>query len=363
MAIAAVSPLAPPTPRNARLSPPTPKATLTDQQQAARKAMAESLRESVNAAMKAESLTGEDEALFPADSPGSAPVAGNRAEGSQAKTESQGRKTESQRKSRTNTFAKAPTDPKKAGKGPAILTGEGEREAEITRRWWLVLVAFILVVGGIGYLASQTNERLAAVQAFTTELPGKDLAYGRRDQAILARAWTPTIIPFIELSRPVIGTAHEIPEAALAEQLRALDGLVYVPAAQRWITPAKVDWLTRQLAEEPAGLTQRLSKAGVVVVERAALRKSLVNALGDEAAEVVDALLVSPLGPKIRPPAALPVIRWCEVHGKQGRYLLDVGQSYQIPTADWRGLLVSIQGPAFPAGWRFLTLGVQTASP
>jgi hypothetical protein len=355
-AAAPVSPLAPPTPSNARMSPPTPKAVLTEQQQAARKAMAESLRASVNAAMQAESLPGEDDALFPAEGAAKAPATTGKADGPQ-------RKTESQRKSRTNAFAKTPTDPKKAGKGPAILTGEGEREAANTRQWWLALVAFILVVAGIGYLATRTNERLAAVLAFTSELPLKDLAYGRRDQAILARAWTPTITPFIDLGSPVIGAAHEIPDATLAEQLRPLDGLVYVPAARRWIAPAKVEWLTRQLAEDPASLAQRLAKAGVVVVERAALHKSLINALGDEAAEVVEALLVSPLGAKLQHPAAIPLIRWCEVHGKQGQYLQDVGQAYQMPTAPWRGLLVSITGPEFAPGWRFLTLGVQPATP
>jgi hypothetical protein len=129
---------------------------MTKAQEDARRAMAESLRSSMGEALKAEAVQAE------ADAAGDAP-------------QKPGAKSD---RKRPSGLFKPPKDPKKAGKGPAILTGEGEREAEIQRRWWIAGAVAVAAVALLVFLFTRTGERTDALRAFTAELPAKDNRYG-----------------------------------------------------------------------------------------------------------------------------------------------------------------------------------------
>ena len=328
------SPLRPPT------DPPASTATrrlaaakpqLTQQQLDARKAMAESLSAAAGEALKAAEPSEESSA-----------------KGGSRKTDAK----------RTSSFLKPPSDPKKAGKGPAILTGEGEREAAITRMWWLVFAGLIVLVGVVAFIATRTGSRTAAIDAFAAEVAPADNRFGRRMEAIQARAWSPEVTAFVSLPSPTIGSEHTIPAAALGEALGKLAGLTYVAAADRWISPDKVEWLKRQVAEDPKNAVQRLERSGVVNVDNKVVTQALRSAnLSDEELEIVHDLLLTtgPLAGKLAKGPA-PAIRWCAVHGRNGTVLFNPGGGYKTRVDDYTGRLVAFSGESWPSDWRFLTL-------
>lgn len=260
---------------------------------------------------------------------------------------------------KTSSFTNPGNAQKKAGKGPAILTNEGEREAENSRQWLLAFIALIVVIGGCGYLVTRVDTHTAAVHAFTAELPSADNRFGRRAEAIQARAWSPDVIPFIALPAPRLGSERTVAAGALAEALAKLAGLVYVPAADRWIGPDKVEWLNRQVIEDAKTVAQRLEKAGIINIDNKAITQALRSAnLSDEELTIINTLLMvkGPLAGKLAT-GPIPVIRWCTVRGTDGTWLFNPGgDSYKPRLSNYDGLLVAFTGEGWPADWRFLTL-------
>lgn len=316
---------------------------MTKQQQEARKAMADSLKSAMSDALQLDALAQAD-ATAPAEpaKPG---------------TE---RRSASDRK-RTSSFFKPAGD--KKIKGPAILTNEGEREAANDRRWLFGFIAAVLVVGLITLLILRTDERTAAVEAFTAELPAKDLRYGARLQAIEARAWFPGVTTFIDLPAPRLGRINEIPTTAIAEPLAKLKGLVHVPAVARWTTPQAAAWVAKLPADALPTVDARFEHDGTVQVTDKALRKALAAAnLGDDDVTIVWTLLTTAQADGKHPLADLlvagnlPTIRWCTVSGRGGTWMFDPGQGYRTAVSDYQGLLVSTRGDGWPSGWRFMTL-------
>ena len=333
-------PVSPPT---SRLSPPTPKAGMTEQQLEARKAMSENLKAAMGDVFASD--TPDVEAATPSK-PGTARV------------------TAAERSAKSSSFLKSAG--KKPGKSPAILTNEGEREAANQRRWLEAFIGLITVVGLIVWLASHQNERATAVTAFTKELPASELRYGARIEAIRARAWVNDITTFIDLPSPRISAEREIPSASL-EPLTKLKGLTYVASAQRWVAPDTAAWIAKQPALTNDQLNTKLERDGAIQNSLAALRKELSAAnLGDDEMTIVITLLTQiPAGSTGRPApkfteliaqGQLPTIRWCSVTGRGGTHVVDRGQGYSFPTADYRGFLVSFSGEGWPAGWRLMTL-------
>ena len=320
-----------------------PKAGMTNQQLEARKAMSENLK----AAMGDAFANDEPEAVAAAPGkPGTARV------------------TAAERSAKSSSYLKSAG--KKPGKSPAILTNEGERDAANQRRWLAAFSGLIAVVGLIFWLANHQNERAAAVTAFTKELPAADLRYGARVEAIRARAWVDDITAFIDLPSPRISSEHEIPSTSL-EPLTKLKGLTYVASAQRWVAPDTAAWIAKQPAFTNDQLNTKLEREGAIQNSLAALRKELSAAnLGDDEMTIIITLLTQiPAGSTARPApkfaeliaqGQLPTIRWCSVTGRGGTHVVDRGQGYSYPTADYRGFLVSFTGEGWPAGWRFMTL-------
>ena len=311
------------------------KVPQTQQQLDARKAMADSLSAMAGAALKAtETTKGKEES-------------------------SRIGKPTSSATSKTPSFSNSGDAQKKAGKGPAILTNEGEREAENSRQWLMAFIGLIVVVGVIGYLVTRVSARSSAIQAFTAELPSADNRFGRRTEAIQARAWSPEVVPFIALPSPLIGSERTIAAGALTEALGKLAGLVYVPAADRWIGQDKVEWLNRQVVEDAKSVAQRLERTGIISVDNKAITQALRSAnLSDEELTIVATLLMvkGPLAGKLAT-GPIPVIRWCSVRGKDGTWLFNPGgDGYKPRMSNYDGLLVAFTGEGWPTDWRLLTL-------
>lgn len=315
---------------------PAAKVPLTQQQLDARKAMADSLSAVAGEALKATEST------------------------SRSKEESSrfGKSGMPGKIGQTSSFANPGAD-KKAGKGPAILTNEGEREAANSRLWLISFLLVVAVIAGVVFLATRVGQRSAAVIAFIAEVPPADNRFGKRMEAIQARAWTPSVTSFVTLPSPVIGSERAIASTALTEALSSIAGLTYVPAADRWITADKVDWLNKQVADDAKGLPQRLERAGVVSVDNKAFTQLLRNAnLSDDELTIVNEVLMisGPLAGKLAKGPA-PTIRWCTVHGKEGTWLFNPGgDSYKPRLSDYQGLLVAFTGEGWPTEWRFLKL-------
>ena len=328
-------------PPTSRLNVPTPKAGMTVQQVAAQKAMSDNLKAAMGDALGLDEP--EPETPEKSAKPGTERVA-------------------NERKSKSSSFQK--TAGKKPGKSPAILTNEGEREAANSRRWLMGFIGVIVVFGLIFWAANHQNERVAAVAAFTTELPASATRYGARIEAIRARAWLNDITAFIDLPSPRISSEREIPSASL-EPLAKLTGLTYVASASRWVAPETAAWLAKQPAIPSDKLNAKFERDGTIQVTLAALRKELSAAnLGDDEMTIVLAMLTQPsTGSAVKfgellTSGHLPTIRWCTVSGRGGTYIFDRGQGYGYPVADYRGVLVSFAGEGWPTGWRFMTLAI-----
>ena len=328
-------------PPSARLQTTTPKAGLTRQQLEARKAMADSLKATMDDAL------GLDEVEPPAAASGKP--------GTERKS-----KPGTERSSKSSNINPAS---KKPGKSPAILTNEGEREAANSRRWLIGGILVALVVGLLIMVASREDERSAAVAAFTAELPANERRYGARIEAIQARGWIADITPFIDLPAPRLSSQRQIPAASL-EPLTKLKGLTYVAVAERWVTPGVAAWLAKQPPAAKETFETKLERDGAIQVTVKSLRKALAAAnLGDDEMTIVMRLLTQPTATANAPKFAellaqgrLPTIHWCTVSGRKGLYLIDPGQGYRTETADYQGFLMSFSGEGWPSGWRFMTL-------
>ena len=319
--------------------------TLTQRQIEARRQMAESLRAAVGDALKDEEFA----------APANLDLPGKPKSERTAKPGGPGGERPISERKPTSSFLK-PKDPKLAGKGPAVLTGEGEREAANDRRWWLTLFITLVVVAGLFFAVTRTGGQTAALQAFTEVVPAKDNRYGARLEAIQARAWQPQVAAFIDLPSPRLSSIREIPGATLDQALAPLQGLTWVPTAKRWTAPDKVDWLLNQLKEEPKNLATRIDRAGIVVVSADQIERALTAAsLSEAEVALIQTLLTSPLGLKLRGGTA-PTIRWCSLNGRDGTVLFDPGQGYKTRTTDYQGILAQFQGEGWPSEWRIATM-------
>ena len=318
---------------------------LTQGQIEARQRMAESLRSAVGDALKDE----------PPAAPASSSIPGKSTPELTAKPgAASGERPVSDRKTNAN-FPKL-KDPKLAGKGPAVLTGEGEREAANARRWWLAFLLAIAVIGIVVYGVTRSGEQKTAIQSFTEVLPAKDNRYGARLVAIQARAWQPQVAAFVDLPNPRLGSIRVIPGATLDQALAALTGLTWVPTAKRWTAPDKIEWLLNQLQEEPKELAARIDRAGIVVVSAEQIERALAAAaLTEPEIGLIQTLVTSPLGSKLRGGNA-PTIRWCSFNGRNGTLLFDPGQNYKTRTVDYQGILAQFQGEGWTQEWRIATL-------
>lgn len=262
----------------------------------------------------------------------------------------------------------APQGDGKRKPGPAVLTGEGEREAANLRAWTVGAIAVLALLVTLGWLLSLHGPRRAALAEFTALVTGPDNAYGRRAEAIRARAWLSAerpggagVAPFIELGDTSLGNTVRIPGGALGEALERTKGLTWSDPPGAWTS----DPAAARLAAAN-GLDALLAKAvdlRLTVVEPRGLAKRLAgDGLDEDSARLVVALLMGETAPgrnaiAERARKALPErIEWCAFSGANGLMLIDTGSSYQTRQRPYRGVLVRFLGGEWPGEWRILTL-------
>jgi hypothetical protein len=278
-------------------------------------------------------------------------MAANLAESMGKALETEAVKTE-EKKVKSERIAKPGDDKKMKRSGRAILTGEGEREAENDRRWWLVGAGLLLAIAAIIWLATWENERARAVDAFAAEVPASQNRYGYRAQALLARAWIitsapgrPPVQPAVAIDDLRLGSITTIPPSALGPLVR-LKGLTLHRDLNVWCAENQVDAIQRKIAVglAPETVIKELAKSGLDDGSVRVLDQLLHGVPAPDASQVLAALAGG----------EAPAIRWCEFRGPTATTLLDAGGSYRTRTGPYTGTLVSIGG----SPWRVLEFAV-----
>jgi hypothetical protein len=218
--------------------------------------------------------------------------------------------------------------------GPPVLTGEGEREARISRQWTLAILAGLLVIGLAGWWLRQDNPRTAAIIAFTDEVSPADNKYGLRHKAIAARG----LLSSEAFAGGTLGLFTAMPDVRFAVE-RRIPGTLLVDLALRFKSP-------------PAD-------------RKAAIKAAVDAGLDEDAAQVVVNLLlgettlgVNAIRTKLQNGTTPKELEWCAFWGKDGTHLQDMGGNYKTTfNKPYRGVLARFTGEGWAGPWRVLTLG------
>jgi hypothetical protein len=245
--------------------------------------------------------------------------------------------------------------------GPAILTGEGEREAANTRRWIIggVVAAAVLVV--VGWLLTLDGPRTAAIEGFLEPLPTAQNVYGTRDVALAERGWltagSGAVAPFIDLGKIRWDAVRTLTPATYGAILGRLASQERVGTC--WVAPKDKD--KAKIVAATAGkdpLEKRLSAARIAAISWTAIAKELGNAgLDDRFIEVVRLVLTGDAAPgakDLRAGLLAGTATWelLPLSGTSGSVLVDLGGSYRVKPSAWEGVL--LREPGGP--WRFVRL-------
>ena len=245
--------------------------------------------------------------------------------------------------------------------GPAVLTGEGEREAANQRRWLIgALVAVALLAVG-GWLLTLDGPRTAVIEGFLEPLPADKNVYGTRDAALAERGWlsagSGAVAPFIDLGKIRWDAVRTLTPATYGAILARLAGQVRVGTC--WVA-AKDQEKAKSIAAAPGKdpLEKRLSAARIAALAWTGIAKELGNAgLDDRVIEVLRLVLTGDPAPgakDLRPGLLAGTATWelLPLSGTGGSVLIDLGGSYRVKPAAWEGVL--LREPGSP--WRFVRL-------
>lgn len=252
--------------------------------------------------------------------------------------------------------------------GPAVLTGEGEREAANLRAWTVGALAVVALIALLGWLLTLSGPRRTALDAFTALVPDADNVYGRRAEAIRARAWLsadrpagPGVAPFIALGGTRLGPVRRIPGAALGEAMARIKDLTWSAPPGAWTSdPARA---ARLGAGGLAALLAAAPEHRLTVLDPRTLATRIASdGIDEESARVVVALLLGETAPGRnavleQARRSLPTqLEWCTFSGPDGLLLIDTGSGYLSKPRPFHGLLLRIVGPGWPDEWRILAL-------
>jgi hypothetical protein len=309
-------------------------ARMTAQQLEARRAMAATLSTSMSAALKSEAV----------------------------KREEQSEK------------AKAKTEGRVGQIGPAILTGEGVKDARSSRLILLGSIVVVLVLAGLGWLVFTDSPERAGLSAYTAEVDPARIRAGERVLAIQQRAWlvglppanvgTP---PLIDLHDARIGSSRTIKLAAAKDVIATIKGLVPVEPGPVWVPPERVGALEelRRPDQKPAAFVAAVLKREKKAVGHTAFLEALVQTgMTEEDAQVVDLFLrgrtdaegnnsIAKRWLEGDVPATMQVTRF---YGSRGSMLLSRGQTFKTADVEYDGKLVRFTGEGWPQEWKVLTI-------
>jgi hypothetical protein len=334
-----------PTPAGQTKRGNTERILLSGQQKEQRKAMAASLSTAMGDALRAEAAA-------------------------EAESVAQPGKPATEKRTRSARMSAAETGKRKPG--PAVLTGEGEREAANLRVWIGGALAVVAMVVLLGWLLTYDGPRRQALEAFLAVVPGADNTYGRRIEAIQARAWLTAdapggsgVAPFIDLPRASLARVQSAPGTALLDAADKIKELSWLSPPGVWINlPGEGRKLAASVPAKDAFLREA-AKAKLIVLDANGLRRHLTSNGRDEmTARVAVALVQGETAPgkntwlarmTQKPPDR---IESCEFSGDRGLLLVDTGSGYQTRERPYKGILVRLVGEGWPGEWRVLTLEV-----
>ena len=271
--------------------------------------------------------------------------------------------TRRQGSSRMRAVASAGAEGGKRTLSPAILTGEGEREAANTRLWVILGVVAVVLAIAIGWLLTLDGPRTTAIESFTATVPADQNTYGVRDVAISNRGWltaeSGAVTPFIDLGSIRWGRTVTVTPAAYSVALGRLAQHVPLKGTTLWV-PAK------ELAKAEATLTagsketadKRLLAARVPFLAWSTIAKDLATSGCDEATCDALHLLLSHVPAPNATDLGKALVAGSltfdlqVISGAHGMYLQDLGGSYRTPSSPWEGLLLRTGN----SPWRFLRL-------
>ncbi|MCK6488908.1 MAG: hypothetical protein L6R48_11360 [Planctomycetes bacterium] len=323
----------------------TERIILSGQQKEQRKAMAASLSTAMGDALRAEAAA-------------------------EAESVAQPGKPATEKRTRSARMSAAETGKRKPG--PAVLTGEGEREAANLRVWIGGALAVVAMVVLLGWLLTYDGPRRQALEAFLAVVPAADNTYGRRIEAIQARAWLTAdapggsgVAPFIDLPRASLTRVQTAPGTALLDAADKIKELSWLSPPGVWINlPGEGRKLAASVPARDAFLREA-AKAKLIVLDANGLRRHLTSNGRDElTARVAVALVQGETAPGTnawlarvtqKPPDR---IESCEFSGDHGLLLVDTGSGYQTHERPYKGILVRLVGEGWPGEWRVLTLEV-----
>ena len=252
--------------------------------------------------------------------------------GSEALKEEPPARSKTDRDKRNRTPARGPDG--KPQLAPAVLTGEGVREAAISRQWTLSIIAVLIVVVGSIWWLRQDNAREAAISAFVAiEDDPKNSRYPIRLERIQKRA---VLVKDAFAAGPTAGFIS-MPDLRFGS-VQVIKGSILAELAEKITANPQLD------AKAAAKIA-----SNVGVDDEGAARTVLSLLLGETDNGSND------LRTRIAktPPSE---IQWCEFHGTKGTHLMDNGAGFKSTEKPYRGTLIKFRGNGWDAPWRVLTV-------
>jgi len=323
---------------------------LTQKAEATRRAMAATLSGAMSGALAAESVKREDEK----------------------------RVAEEKRKARQQEAAA----PGEAGQGklkPAVLTGEGERNARISQQNWLIGIGLLVVIGSLVWLIGHAGPKDAALLEFTRP-PENRVTGGMRVRQIQERALLLArgpggagVAAFVELGRARYGDVQTINGSAFAPSLATISGFKYFNDHAVWTSPGDRDLFLKVMSSirDPA---KQFADAAAKAKLKYVYHQDLVAAwkaagLNEEALGILTALLIgetnsgsNDIAQRLTSGKLPTAIEWVPFSGAKGTYLIDIGNQTKYKETPYRGKLLRVLGEGWPSRWKVYELSADAGN-
>ncbi len=274
--------------------------------------------------------------------------------------------------------------------GPAILTGEGEREARERRGWAVGCAVALVALALVLWLILRHSPEQRALDAFCAGVDQADNRYGRRAPAIMARSVVQhdesnrvVSAPFISLPQVRFQKPRQIPFVKIRPFLAEYAALVRLDQPAGWVKADRRDEIVKFWAAFPNQnlLEDMCRKNGIVLQTTQQIRASLTaGGLDEDSSDLVWFLLTArarantgtahpnPIAARLLADAlqaeegkpSLVAIEWLVFSGRKGSLLFDPGAKYQVVNRDFRGRLIRLVEKSGRGSWAVLDLLPET---
>ena len=317
---------------------------LSKQQEDARKAMAATLSHAASAALSAETIKREGEAVKRAERKKSAAKPGS-----------------------------ATGEGRVGDIGPVVLTGTGVREHRNNLLWMLGAIGVVGALCAVVFLFSLKTPQSAALTHFAAVVEGDRSRYPERILAIQERAWVVGVAPLTSLGRIRIGATRTIPFLTAREIITRLKGMTYLAETNLWVAPqraANVDKLWNVRKDRAANLAL-LAERKVAVIDQRTVATDL-QAVGWSADDVdlfleliqarTDRTGANWIASKLLAGELPDAIEIAPFTGSKGTLLTDVGRAYKHSELAYSGRLLHFVGAGWPNEWKVLEVKTTSAN-